>query len=130
MHLEAIKSESRAILERLKSFRDFYLGGGTALALQVGHRVSVDFDLFCGQKLPTQLLADVEKVFAGQPVAIEVNNANQLSVKVATTQITFLCYPFPLLEQLVDFNGLKILSVSEITATKAYTIGRRATFKG
>lgn len=43
--------------------------------------------------------------------------------------MTFLSYPFPLVEQLVSVGGLRMLSIKEIGATKAYTIGRRGTFK-
>jgi hypothetical protein len=46
MHYEALTEEGRKVFPYLKDFKDFYLAGGTALALQLGHRVSVDFG-FC-----------------------------------------------------------------------------------
>ena len=46
MHQEAINSRRQEIFRKLKNFPQFYLAGGTALALQIGHRISDDFDLF------------------------------------------------------------------------------------
>jgi hypothetical protein len=46
MHDEVLTKEAREILPLFKQFEGFYLVGGTALALQIGHRVSVDFDFF------------------------------------------------------------------------------------
>ena len=46
MHQEVITSKARKIFDKLSGFPNFYLAGGTGLALQLGHRVSVDFDLF------------------------------------------------------------------------------------
>ena len=43
--------------------------------------------------------------------------------------MTFLSYPFPIIEPLVLVDRLPMLSVKEIGATKAYTIGRRGTYK-
>lgn len=42
MHQEAITSEARKIFDRLPRFPNFYLAGGTGLALQLGHRISVE----------------------------------------------------------------------------------------
>jgi hypothetical protein len=47
MHSEVLTEQGLEIFPRLRAFRGFYLAGGTALALQIGHRILVDFDLFC-----------------------------------------------------------------------------------
>lgn len=129
MHLEALKSEQQRILPNLKKFTDFYLVGGTALALQIGHRISVDFDLFSDREIPSVLLNKVRKVFAGFKVITIINHAEQLSVHVGNTRVDFVKYSFPLISKLKVFNGIKILTVKEIAAMKAYTLGRRGTFK-
>lgn len=61
MHPEAITSKQKELLKKLPIPPDFYLAGGTALALQIGHRVSVDFDFFTHKKLPQDLLARLQK---------------------------------------------------------------------
>jgi len=46
MFQEALTEKGKEFFPLLKKFNDFYLAGGTALALQIGHRVSIDFDFF------------------------------------------------------------------------------------
>lgn len=129
MHPEAITSEQKLIFEKLKNFPGYYLAGGTALALQIGHRVSVDFDFFSKTEIPPPLLLKVEKAFKNFKREIIVNNSEQLTVKLNGTNLTFVKYPFPLVFKLKEYHGVKMLSVEEIAATKAYVLGRRATMK-
>ena len=52
MHLKVLDSEQQEIFNNLSIFQDeFYLAGGTALALQLGHRKSIDLDLFSREDL-------------------------------------------------------------------------------
>jgi hypothetical protein len=47
MHLEILSKEQKDLLPTLSQFkREYYLVGGTAIALHIGHRESIDFDLF------------------------------------------------------------------------------------
>jgi len=51
MHLEILSKEQIELLPFISQFkRSFYLVGGTAIALQIGHRQSIDFDLFTAKK--------------------------------------------------------------------------------
>jgi nucleotidyltransferase AbiEii toxin of type IV toxin-antitoxin system len=129
MHSEALTEEGLRLFPALTAFDDFYLAGGTALALQIGHRLSVDFDLFCEGLIDRTLLSKVKKIFSGIPVEPVINNPDELTASVGTVKMTFLSYPFPVIEPLVSVGGLPMLSVKEIGATKAYTIGRRGTYK-
>lgn len=129
MFLEAIKSEQKKIFDRLKHFPEFYLAGGTALALQMGHRISVDFDLFSEKEIPPKLLDKVRNIFKDFEIEIIINHSEQLSVKVNKIKIDFVKYNFRPITDFPEFNGVKLLSVPEIAAAKAYTIGRRITFK-
>lgn len=130
MHLEALMEQSKIIFPRLTSFSDrFYLAGGTALALQIGHRISVDFDLFSEQSIDKTLGLKIKRIFPDFSVSTLVNNPDELTVVVGETKITFLHYPFPLLSDRVSYEGMRMLSVKEIAATKAYTIGRRGSYK-
>ena len=107
------------------------MAGGTALALQIGHRISIDFDLFCRNDISKKLLAEVKRIFPefkGE-ISLLINNPEELSILIGGIKMTFLKYPFPILNNFVDWNGLKILDISELSATKAYTIGRRGSFK-
>jgi hypothetical protein len=129
MHLEVLEKKNLKVFSLLKYFPGFYLAGGTALALQLGHRRSIDFDLFTNKKIPTNLIKKVEQIFKGWLVKILVNNSDELTVLVNGVKLTFLFYPFPVLGKLNGYQGVKLLPAKEVAATKAYTIGRRGSFK-
>ena len=117
-------------MPKLDRFRtDFYLAGGTALALQIKHRVSVDFDLFSDDPIAARLLGVVEAVFATNRRELIVSNADELTVAIDGVKTTCLHCPFPALLPLRYEQQIPLLSVKEILATKACTIGRRGELK-
>jgi hypothetical protein len=132
MHIEAIWSEARPLLSKLAGFKyieRFYLVGGTALALQIGHRISVDLDWFSQEALPEDLLKQLQVFFSGFKIVTEVNNGSELTVMVNGVKITFLHYPFPLVERLLAGDGFNMASITDIAVMKAHTVGRRAAFR-
>jgi hypothetical protein len=130
LHLEALTSESKELLPLLSVFKkDFYLAGGTALALQIGHRISIDFDLFSSNSIKRTLLGKVEAVYAPRPLEVVTNNSRELTFLVHGVKYTFLHYPFPPILPLTQNEPVDLLSPKEILATKAYTIGRRGSLK-
>ncbi len=129
MHPEALPDKNRTIFAELARFKDFYLAGGTALALQIGHRISVDFDLFSEKKIDAALLDKVKGIFLKESFVISVNDPHELTVFLDGIKVTFLYYPFPVLLDFVAYEGANLLSIKEIAATKAYTLGRRGSFK-
>lgn len=129
MHLEALNKEGKEIFPCLKEFKKFYLAGGTALSLQIGHRISVDFDFFCKNDISKDLLQKVKSAFKGKDIYILINNSDELTLIVNNVKVTFLKYPFNVLFDFVLYKGVKFLTPKEISATKAYTIGRRGFYK-
>lgn len=129
MHTEALTKKAKELFPTLKNFNDFYLAGGTALALQIGHRVSVDFDLFCKKEIDKELYPKVKRIFFDQETILSVSNPDELTVFVDGLKISFIKYPFPLIFGLIEYQAIKLLSIKEIAATKAYTINRRGSFK-
>ena len=111
--------------------RRFRLAGGTALALQLGHRRSNDLDYFIFERRisPSAVMADIERL---APVigATTVTTAEpgQLDVEVGPLKrkLSFIAYPFPPLADPVKISGQRCSSVIEVAAMKAYAIGRRA----
>jgi hypothetical protein len=77
MHREVLTEPAAKLFPLLRRFPDFYLAGGTALALHIGHRVSVDFDLFSGDELDRTLLGQVRGVFGSAEISPLVNNARR-----------------------------------------------------
>lgn len=129
MQPAALKSEQRKIFKKLRYFPEFYLVGGTALALQIGHRISVDFDLFSAKEIPPGLLDKVKRIFKEFKIKTIINHSEQLSVKADKTKIDFVKYNFPLTLDLIEFEGVKVLSITEIAAMKALALNHRGTLK-
>jgi len=129
MHLEAINSEGQKIFKKLKNFPQFYLAGGTALALQIGHRISEDFDLFSEGDIPSNLIQKIEKVFKDEKIKVVISHPEQLSLIIGKSKVEFIKYPFPLILDVVEYEKVKIAQVCEIGAMKAYNLERRASYK-
>lgn len=129
MYDEVLTKEAAALVPLLARFKDFYLVGGTALALQMGHRRSIDFDLFSTKALSAGLLAQVKRTCAPWPVAVTYRSPEQLNVLIGGVKTTFLFFPYPVIDSFVPYRGLSLASVREIAAMKAFAIGKRLSFK-
>lgn len=130
LHTEVLTEESRKLFSKLSIFKqDFYLAGGTALALQLGHRVSVDLDLFSPNPIKKTLLARVEEIYKEALVEVFANDSRELTILTQGVKHTFLHYPFPVIFPFEKDDTINLLSVKEILATKAYSVGRRGVFK-
>ena len=105
MHLEVLTPEAKSIFKKIKNFPEFYLVGGTALALQIGHRISVDFDLFNDKKISRRLLGKIEKNFKEFKIDVLVNNPGELTLFLNGVKTTFFNYPFPIVRKLINFEG-------------------------
>jgi predicted nucleotidyltransferase component of viral defense system len=130
LHTEILTTEAREQLPIVQAlYEEFYLAGGTALALQICHRVSVDFDFFSDAPIKKTLLARMEALFPIAHTVVLLNNARELTLQVNGVKYTFLHYPFPLVYPLVEERYLRLLCTKELLVTKAYSIGRRGSFK-
>lgn len=129
IHLEILDLERKQILQSLKTFKDTcYLAGGTALALQTGHRLSVDFDLFTPKPLGNILRKQIRDTFGD--VRFYINSEDQISFSSKQNiSITFLYYWFPLIRPKVATNSVSYASIIDIISDKAQTLGRRAVWR-
>lgn len=120
--------------------RQYYLAGGTALALQLGHRKSYDLDFFqmeVDEKINFEkIYRELVSLFFQKNVHVEVKQVDQATVSIYGVKVTFLAYPFPLVEPLVpgykvarELAGMNLASLREIALMKAYTIGRRPSYR-
>ena len=129
MHEKALTKEALALFPQFSRLEGFYLAGGTALALQIGHRISIDFDFFNEKELPTQLLQRIKNMFPSQSVAVSYHSPEQLNVLIDNIKTTFLHYPYPVIDSLVQIQKIPVASIQEIAAMKAYAMGRRLSCK-
>lgn len=129
LHTDILSEKQKALLPLIEQFRDgFGLVGGTALALHIGHRESIDFDLFT--PLPLRHAQLRQKVVAfGSAIQTLVESPVEYTVLVDGVKITFLQYPFPF-EYSIALDTVALLpDVLTLAAMKAYALGRRAKWK-
>ncbi|MHB8869891.1 MAG: nucleotidyl transferase AbiEii/AbiGii toxin family protein [Thermoleophilia bacterium] len=99
LHREVLDENTAALLSRLAredAFRDFYLAGGTGLALQLGHRVSLDLGLF--SERPWSAAAVLDAARALGPTVIDLESEGTLVGSIGGVRVSFFHYPYPLLE--------------------------------
>jgi len=129
MHAEVLIKEASKLFPTFRYFKDFYLVGGTALALHIGHRQSVDFDFFSEKPLPDGLLRKVKRVFTPRLITVTYQSPEQLNLIVDGVKITFFYYPYSVLDPFVSYKGIAVASVREIALMKAFSIGKRLSYK-
>jgi hypothetical protein len=120
------------ILPLFKGFKDdFYLAGGTALALQLGHRDSIDFDFFSEKSFSTEnLTQEVEQIFRHHKVAKIQQEKDTLTFVINDTiKISFFSYPYKLINPLLDEDNFKMASLNDIGAMKLSAITSRSVLK-
>ena len=128
MHKEILSPAQEKLLPLAKKFsKDFYLTGGTAIALHLGHRRSIDFDLFSGKEFRN---ADIRRkvVDFGKIEHVMFDRKGEYTVVVGGVKITFLYYEFKV-EADRRFENIKVPNVLTLAAMKAYALGRRAKWK-
>jgi hypothetical protein len=112
-------------LVRLSVLERFYLAGGTALALQCGHRRSVDLDFFSGESFDVELL--LSKV-QSLPAFSVVGKAEQtLHVQTRGVKVSFLGFAYPVLFPFREFLGAKVADPRDIACMKISAIAGRGT---
>ncbi len=116
----------------LKIFKkEFYLAGGTSLALQIGHRDSIDFDFFSPKDLDTKkLFAELNEVFNGFELLKIQEEKNTLTILIDNSiKLSFFTYKYKLLNDLIDEKNLKLASIEDIGCMKLSAITGRAANK-
>lgn len=129
MHPEVLPKGGGELLPKFAKFSGYYLVGGTALALQIGHRISVDFDLFCNKEIDKRLFLRVKRVFSGHTTKLLVSNADELTLFIDGIKVTFFNYQYEPRLELLRYEGVGMLHKKEIAASKAFTIGKRGAYK-
>jgi len=104
----------------------FYLAGGTGLALQLGHRSSIDFDFYTSGRIDaSDLVKQLEKIFPYLKIQLQAENS--LGLKINQVNLSFFRYDYPLINRLKNFQGVGIASVGDIAAMKMAAIVQRGT---
>ena len=127
MHLEILSPEQKDLLPIISQFkREYYLVGGTAIALHIGHRESIDFDLFKEKDIRKKVVFSKLK---NVDYKVSFSDYNQINMLASGVKITFFSftYNFPVNSELEKF--IKMPDLLTLAAMKAFALGRRAKWK-
>jgi predicted nucleotidyltransferase component of viral defense system len=125
-HLSTVDPATLELLKQVFTYdfvkTQFALAGGTALALQTGHRKSIDLDIFSEKAfIPT----DIQNALAGiknwhyEPTG---RSERMLFCFINKIKCDFVNEPFPLLEPFFEEQGVMLYSLKDIAAMKMHTV--------
>ncbi|MBI4090570.1 MAG: hypothetical protein HY422_00950 [Candidatus Komeilibacteria bacterium] len=129
MHKEILTKEQEELLPLLKLFsKQFGLVGGTAFALHLGHRRSIDFDLFSPKKFSNITLR--KAIEQTRPIQKElINRLGEFTFMINGVKMTFFHYPFGVKFTERFDRGITLPDLVTLAAMKACALGQRAKWK-
>jgi hypothetical protein len=108
-----------------KELQDFFLVGGTALSLQIGHRISIDLDLFTVNSFDdNELLGYLENTYRFQ---LDYQSKNTLKGNINSVKVDFITHGYPLVEPLIIDEGIRMAGPEDISAMKLNAISGNGT---
>jgi hypothetical protein len=123
MYPNILSEEQKAILPFVKS----YLVGGTAIALQIGHRQSIDFDLFRFKSFSKTKIVQRLNEF-GLTYRLLFTDSESFHIITNGVKITFFQFPFKVSAK-QQFQGISMPDLLNLASMKAYALGRRSKWK-
>lgn len=130
LQTRAIESGTLGILKQLMSMpsvEPFFLVGGTALALQLGHRLSVDLDLFTTQAFDKNEL--IESLSEKFDLSIESEGVSMVITYIDGVKVDFVKMGYPILFPALHIEGIRMLDVRDIAPMKLKAIAQRGSKK-
>ena len=129
MHIEILTKEQTSLLPLIKKFsKNFYLVGGTAMALHLGHRRSIDFDLFTDTEFDNfairRKIAKLHKI-----ERVVTDEKGQYTVILRGVRLTFFHYPFKIHSSKRLDDIIALPNLITLAAMKAFALGRRTKWK-
>jgi len=130
MYKEILNKKTKHILTKIgqnKVLKDFYLAGGTALALQINHRKSIDLDWFSGKPFSTKRLKEELRKIG----SLKVNEEEEgtLNCVLDGVKISFFYYPYKKLFSSVGYEDVKLADIRDIACMKIVAISSRGSKK-
>jgi len=130
LHYTTIHPETLQLLKRLQEIdylKNFRLVGGTALALQIGHRLSLDLDLFAFSTLEvTPVLDQIDSV---GKIKIINQSPKVLNILIDDIKVDFVTYQYDFLKPIEVIDNIRLASIVDIAAMKLSAITSRGAKK-
>ena len=130
LYYKTVHTETLGLLKKLQNvdiFKSLRLVGGTALALQIGHRVSDDIDLFGVINNDEVDIADALRGLGSIQVVNLTKNIHVYTVN--GTKVDIVNYPYPWISNEINERNLRLAAIEDIAAMKIAAITGRGTKK-
>lgn len=122
LHQQTVEGRTFDLLVELSAnarLKDFFLVGGTALSLQLGHRKSIDLDLFTRKSFdPHTVLENLKRDYPSREIMLKTQFPNTLMVTMDKIKVDFIQHDYPLLYALREPDNLRLASIDDIAAMK------------
>ena len=131
LHLETIEPATFQLLKSIQTLPEFStarLVGGTSLALQIGHRKSIDLDLF-GNELSEVNDMHTALMTVSSNVQLVSSSRTMRFFVVDGVKVDFVCYPYQWINPAVNEADVRLASIDDIAAMKLSAITNRGTKK-
>ena len=119
LQTDAIDPKILGLIKQLQSIpclKRFHLVGGTALALYLGHRKSVDIDLFSITSFDEQMLLEILTHETGFTLHFSAKNTIKGSIEGIKTDI--IAHRYPLIGDAISEQDISLVSIPDIIAIK------------
>ncbi len=126
LFLDTLDNKRLEVFKKLKDFSQYgVLGGGTALALQIGHRKSYDFDFFVNEPISKYIWKKVKDTFGANSYKT-LDTQDQLDVVTQNgVNLTFFLDDYKSMFPVIKSNDINLMSIQDIACNKAFIQGRR-----
>ena len=132
LHLETIEPATLELLIKLQTIeglKQSRLVGGTSLALQMGHRISVDLDFFT-YKLEADFISILASIKnEGHKAEIRKQSPNILIAMIDDVKVDIVNYPYPWIDKQISEDNINLASDKDIAAMKLSAITNRGSKK-
>jgi predicted nucleotidyltransferase component of viral defense system len=130
LQTRTVEPATLGLLTQLMSqpyLKQFALVGGTALALQLGHRFSVDLDLFTSEPFDKDDLIEDLKIDFN--ISIESESRNIVITNINNVKVDFVKVPYPIIFPIQFIDNIRLLDIRDIAPMKLSAVTRRGSKK-
>lgn len=131
MYAESIEPNTKSVLDKIEKadfVKSFYLAGGTALALHLGHRISIDLDFFTGEHFSIASVRDHLATLGTLTVTSESEDGT-LNGILDGVSVSFFMYPYKNIYPVIPFSGISLADPRDIAAMKIDAVSSRGSKK-
>lgn len=131
LYQDILDDKRQVVFKKLKPLTDYggVLAGGTAIALQLNHRRSEDFDIFFPGLITDELKQTLFSII-DKPVEKRLDNPRQLTVTDGGgIKTSLVIHEFTPLYQTIKTDSLPLFSLADLASNKAFTLGKRGAWR-